>query len=89
MTRNEFVEFAVRGGWVADRFRHYQKVRKDKRYRLKMGERSVRYEVRISSGDAARWVLLASNYYSRLKVETVGGTERLAGLVLGKRTGEA
>lgn len=86
MTRNEFVEFAVRDGWVADRHSHYQKVERDKRYRLKMGERSVRYEV---SGGDGRWVLLASNYYSRLKLESVGGVERLAGLVLGKRTGEA
>lgn len=86
LTREKFVEFAMRNGWAADSHKHYQKVMKYKRYRLKMGERSVRYEVKTTDG---RWVLLASNYYSRLKVETVGGVERLAGLVLGKRTGEA
>ena len=62
MKKEELIQWAVENGWKLDRWGHLQKRFGEKCRRLKLGKRSVRYEVRLEGSGA--WQRVASGYYS-------------------------
>ncbi len=65
MNREQFVEWAVRNGWVLDKWGHLQKSRENCEYRLKLAATYVRYETKLGS---VGWIRLRGAYYRNLRL---------------------
>lgn len=88
MTKQEFVQWAVKNGWTLDRWGHLQKQlygpsKPDdagrhhvqlKEFRFKLSRIAARYEVRCSAG----WVRLSSGYFSKLEITPDGELKGMA-----------
>lgn len=64
MNKPDFESILLYTGWTRDRWGHYKKARKrdGQIFRMKIGKRKVRLEVKSESG----WVRLGSGFYSRI-----------------------
>lgn len=74
MTKNELVDWATQNGWKSDSFGHLQREHMGTKYRLKLQAKSVRYECKAAIGDHNEWVMLKSEFYSRILIAE-GGKE--------------
>ena len=81
MTRDEFINWALKHRWRKDRYGHLQKEIKDKKYRLKLSRIAVRYETQITPNAYSyikhQWVRIRSGYFSKLHITTEG---KIAGM---------
>jgi hypothetical protein len=85
MTKDEVIQWAVRHGFTSDKYGHMQKTRANgDRFRLKLQDKSWRYEKRISFGQLNideykhpdEWMRLTSGYYSHT---TMDGKDKIKG----------
>ena len=82
MSKAQSMKAAVRdllleNGWNQDRWGHYQLAVNDKQYRMKLQDKTLRHEVRITSEATAysrkknEWVRIRSGYYGQLSIVTL------------------
>ena len=73
MTRDQFVEWARKQGFRADRHGHLQMDDRGRTYRFKLSRIAARHEVKSGAG----WVRIRSGYFSKLSLTPDG---RIAGM---------
>lgn len=98
MTKDQVEAFLQNSGWKKDRYGHYQLAKEvppgvlpdgeggPRRYRVKLQERSVRFEVQVIVNDPFRggrkeWIRIGGDYYSTCVV-TPGKGLRLRSLYI-------
>jgi hypothetical protein len=84
LTKEEFIDWALSRGWEKDRYSHLQKelhkekIKEIRKYRFKLSNISVRYEVRVRipattySPASNAWVRLQSGYFKDLSINEHG-----------------
>lgn len=90
MKREQFEEILKAEGWEPDRFGHYQKTIRERKYRVKMQDLSCRIEVQVRyeateySPAKNEWVRLGGDYYSKI-VQLDDGRIRVGSHFFGRR----
>ena len=90
MKREQFEEVLKADGWELDRFGHYQKVIRERKYRVKMQDLSCRIEVQVRyeateySPAKNEWVRWGGDYYSKI-VQLDDGRIRVGSHFFGRR----
>ena len=84
MKREQFEAVLVADGWEKDRFGHYQKAIRERKYRVKMQDLSCRIEVTEYSLAKNEWVRLGGDYYSKI-VQLDDGRIRVGTHFFGRR----
>ena len=90
MKREQFEAVLVADGWKKDRFGHYQKTIRERKYRVKMQDLSCRIEVQVRyeateySPAKNEWVRLGGDYYSKI-VQLDDGRIRVGSHFFGRR----
>lgn len=90
MKREQFEAVLVADGWELDRFGHYQKAIRERKYRVKMQDLSCRIEVQVRydateySPAKNEWVRLGGDYYSKI-VQLDDGRIRVGSHFFGRR----
>ena len=90
MKREQFEEILKADGWEIDRFGHYHKTVRRRKYRVKLQDRSFRIEVQVRheateySPAKNEWVRLGGDYYSKI-VQLDDGRVRVGSYFFGRR----
>lgn len=90
MKREQFEEILKADGWEMDRFGHYQKPIRERKYRIKMQDLSCRIEVQVRheaseySPAKNEWVRWGGDYYSKI-VQLDDGRIRVGSHFFGRR----
>lgn len=90
MKREQFEAILKADGWEPDRFGHYQKTIRERKYRVKMQDLSCRIEVQVHydateySPAKNEWVRLGGDYYSKI-VQLDDGRIRVGSHFFGRR----
>lgn len=90
MKREQFEAVLVADGWEKDRFGHYQRAIRERKYRVKMQDLSCRIEVQVRyeatkySPAKNAWVRWGGDYYSKI-VQLDDGRIRVGTVFFGRR----